>query len=972
MINYSKAIHDGAETAFVNKEHLSDAAYKPQFLFNDFNNGIKILSALEQELNRCDDFIISVAFITMGGITPLLQTLRELKAAGKKGKILTTDYLTFSEPKALDKLSEFDNIELKMFSTGDDAVGFHTKGYIFRKDELYTVIVGSSNITRDALTRNKEWNSRIVSTQNGEYITNLLTEFEVLWNAENTKYYTEVKETYKTRFDIVQRQKETAKNTPIADNTEEILQPNTMQVNFVKNFLSLRQNGEKKGLLISATGTGKTYASAFALREAGVKKVLFIVHREQIAKQALDSFRQVFGKTVSMGLLSGNSKCFDADYLFATMQTVSKEEILTQFRQTEFDTIVIDEVHRAGAGSYRKIMAYFTPEFWLGMTATPERSDGFDIYALFDHNIAYEIRLQKAMEEDMLCPFHYFGISDLEVDGQVFDDKTNISNFRLLVSEERVEHVISQIHYYGYSGNRPKGLIFCSRLEEAQELSRKFNERGFRTVALRGSDGQEQREDCIDRLTNDFRKDYLDYIFTVDIFNEGVDIPDINQIIMLRPTESQIIFVQQLGRGLRKAANKEYVVILDFIGNYTNNFMIPMALSGDKSYSKDTIRRYVREGNRVIPGSSTIHFDEISRKRIYASIDKVSTTKKLLTEKYLEYRYKLGRIPTLCEFYRDSEIDPLLFLDYAGSYHGFLTGITKDEPEYKVKFEVPETNVLEFFSSLLAKGKRPHELLLVKMLAERSACTRTELISGLAEYGLQRPDESIDSAIRFLKGEFVNTQGEKARYRSLGLLEETADGVSVGERLQKFLANPALKEQLEDVIQLGLMRFEDIYRKEMDSAGFALYQKYSRKDVCHLLNWEHDDSATMYGYRIKYNTCPIFVTYDKKEDVSASTNYADEFVTSSVFSWMTRNRVTLASDEAQAIIHSRENHTKIMLFVKKSDDEGADFYYMGQVRPIEWNETTIPDKNGKRLPIVNFRFEMEKAVRADIYDYITA
>lgn len=969
-----RRIMAGVNTAFIEKTTCSNAEYRPQLISNRFREGKKVLSSVEHELATCDEFFISVAFITMSGIVPLLQTLKELKASGKKGKILTTDYLTFSEPKALEKLAKFDNIELRMFETEGSAEGFHTKGYIFKSRELYTIIIGSSNITISALTRNKEWNTRIVSSENGEYAAEILAEFYELWNAPNTKPYSDFIELYKTKYGLVKQQQELARKTQPIPLEVFKLSPNNMQVHFVKNVRDLRNSGEKKALLISATGTGKTYASAFCLRDQNPKRALFIVHRETIARQAIESYKKVFGTTKTFGLLSGSSKIYDTDYLFATMNMMAKRETMERFAKDEFDTIIIDEVHRAGAESYQRIMSYFEPNFWLGMTASPDRTDGFDIYALFDHNIAYEIRLQQAMEEDLLCPFHYFGISDLEIEGVVLDDSTGVRNFSFLVSEERVEHILTQLAYYGYSGDRPKGLIFCSRKDEARELSAAFNIRGYRSIFLCGDDSAEYREECIERLTSDTSDDYLEYIFTVDIFNEGVDIPDVNQIVMLRPTESPIVFIQQLGRGLRKAPGKEYVIILDFIGNYLNNFMIPIALSGDRSYNKDTIRRYVREGTKVIPGSSTIHFDEVSRKRIYASIDTLTTTKKLLTDKYLVLRYKLGRIPTVCDFYKYSEIDPLLFIDYAGSYHNFLLKIgNKAEADYHVKFSISEANLLDFVSTLLANGKRPHELLIVKRVAETGRCTSEELGGDLNRYGLEYDVSTVNAAISFLQGEFINTQSEKAKYGSVGLIDNQNGTLVAGEKLARALKAPHFLDQLVDVLSFGLMRFEDIYLPQLDDSGLTLYQKYSRKDVCRILNWEHDDSSTMYGYRIKYNTCPIFVTYEKSEEVlSGSTGYADEFVNNSQFSWMTRNRVTLESDESQAIINSQDSGLRIFLFVKKSDGEGSDFYYMGQMTPKEWHQTTIKDKNNKELPIMNFQFEMKQAVREDIYDYFTA
>lgn len=373
---------------------------------------------------------------------------------------------------------------------------------------------------------------------------------------------------------------------------------------------------------MTRAGTRKTYASAFAMRELGFRKVLFLVHRNQIAKQAKKSYRKVFGSSVSMGMVTGQYQEMDKDYIFATIQTISKEQTLHAFERTAFDAIIIDEAHHSSANSYKKVMEYFTPKLWLGMTATPDKRDdnleGRNIYEIFNHQIAYEIRLQDAMEEDLLCPFHYFGITDLEV---IADEakgaEEKLENFRYLTSDERVANVMKQAEFFSYSGDRVKGLIFCSRIDEAKELSKKFNKRGWRTQVLSGNDSESARADAIERLAADAGENILDYIISVDIFSEGVDVPEINQVIMLRPTESPIVFIQQLGRGLRKAENKEYVVVLDFIGNYRNNFMIPIALSGDRSYNKDNIRRYVTEGGRVIPGASTIHFDEISRKRIF-------------------------------------------------------------------------------------------------------------------------------------------------------------------------------------------------------------------------------------------------------------------------------------------------------------------------------------------------------------------
>lgn len=649
------------QTAYLDHTINSNLAYRPEFISNNYKLGKKVLVSIEEELQRCEEFCISVAFITKSGITPLLQTLKDLEQRNIPGKILMTNYLMFSEPEALEKLAGLKNIELRMYVTNAETGGFHTKGYIFRKEEIYRIIIGSSNMTLSAITKNKEWNTKIVSTEQGELTQAVLQEFDELWQDEHTLAFEDFIDSYRQDYlaeKMIRKQKQQAASESVVELENYRLKPNKMQVAFVKNVMEMRAHQIDRALLLSSTGTGKSLASAFMLREMETRRALFVVHREQIAKQTLKSYKRVFGASRSYGLLSGNSRDFDAEFLFATMQMISKEEIMSRYAPGDFDVIILDECHHAGAESYQKIMRYFKPKFWLGMTASPDTNQ-YDIYSIFDHHIAYEIRLQQALEEDLLCPFHYFGITDLEINGKVFDDNAGVKNFSNLISDARVDYVIDKANYYGFSGERVKGLIFCSRKDEAKELSKKFNERGLRTEVLTGEDDQTRRETVIARLIDDEDVDnQLDYIFTVDIFNEGVDIPEINQVIMLRPTQSPVVFIQQLGRGLRKYEGKEYVVILDFIGNYMNNFMIPIALSGDRSYNKDAMRRYIREGARVIPGSSTIHFDEISKKRIYASIDTARTNDmKLLKESYTTLKYKLGRIPTIRDFKEFGAID---------------------------------------------------------------------------------------------------------------------------------------------------------------------------------------------------------------------------------------------------------------------------------------------------------------------------
>ena len=896
--NVINELKSGLSAAYINGSSAANLAYKPAFVSNNPEEGKKVISSVEDELLRCEEFQISVAFITMGGVTPLLQTLKELEEKGVKGQILTTNYLNFSEPRALEKLNGLKNITLKMYDVEAAGNGFHTKGYIFKKEEIYRIIIGSSNMTSAALTVNKEWNTKLVSTENGEVAKEIVEEFQKLWDSENALLYDDFYEVYKERYNIIKHQREIAKSEEIPSLEQYRLKPNSMQERFIANLRKILEQGEERALLISATGTGKTYASAFAMRELGFKRVLFLVHRGQLARQTKKSYEKVFAKSVSLGLVGAGYHEYDADYVFATIQTLNRDEHLLQYDKNAFDCIILDEAHHVPADTYQKVMKHFTPKLWLGMTATPDKRDdnieGRNVYELFDHQIAYEIRLQQAMEENLLCPFHYFGITDLAIIG---DDEEASRDFSVLTSDERVKHIINEADYYGYSGDKVKGLIFCSSIKETEELSEKFNHminpstgQKFRTIALNGSASEQERQNAFERLAmnkEDATADHepLDYIFSVEILNEGVDIVEVNQVIMLRPTQSPIVFIQQLGRGLRKAYGKEYVVILDFIGNYNNNFMIPIALSGDRTYNKDNIRRYIMEGGRVIPGASTVHFDEISRKRIFVSVDKANFSDiKLIRENYTNLKNKLGHIPRLLDFDDYGEMDVIRIFDNnsLGSYYKFLV---KYEKEYKIRLSENEEKVIEFVSKKLANGKRIQELRMLKrMLAYARGSSKLGLFAGLSEdmkeYGKIVSQNQKENIVNVMTNEFPAGSGKKT-YSQCVFIEDDGTDYKPTKTFMQMLLNDKFYEMLQELVEFGIRRYERNYKNTYKQTDLVLYQKYTYEDVCRLLNWEQNEvPLNIGGYKFdkKTKTFPVFINYDKSENISDTTKYEDHFI----------------------------------------------------------------------------------------------
>lgn len=990
MTGYNDAIRNGFETAYIDGSVVSNAAYQPQFVSNNYKKGKKVLSSIEDELLACDQFQISVAFITLGGIEPLLQTLKELEKKNIPGEILTTNYLNFSEPKALEKLNELHNITIKMYDVETADAGFHTKGYIFKKEEIYRIIIGSSNMTKSALTTNREWNTRVVSTERGQVAKEILEEFNALWFSEHALDFEDFYEAYKEKYRIIKRQREIAKQEQVTYIEKYKLQPNSMQAGFISNLRKILAAGEERALLISATGTGKTYASAFAMRELDFKRVLFLVHRGQLARQTKKSYEKVFAQTVSMGLVGAGYHDYDKDYIFATVQTLNRDSHLMEYKPDDFDCIILDEAHHSSADTYQKVMNYFKPKLWLGMTATPDKRDdnapGKNIYEIFNHQIAYEIRLQQAMEENMLCPFHYFGITDVSLlnDKQISARKMTERDFNMLTGDERVKHIITQANYFGYSGEKIKGLIFCSRIDESIELSNKFNHminpetgRFYRTIALNGDSSEDERQTAFERLAmneEDAADDVtpLDYIFSVEILNEGVDIVEVNQVIMLRPTESPIVFIQQLGRGLRKAEGKEFVVILDFIGNYNNNFMIPIALSGDRSYNPDTIRKYVISGNNTIPGASTVHFDEIAKNKIFASIDKIKGMKTIIKDSYVSLKNRLGRIPYLLDFYENGEIDPLVIIKEYKTYQNFLVSV--EGKTYIGKITEEEGVILEYLSKTILSGARPYELEILRQLLKEGSVNFERLNKEFNEnYGYEIDFGSFDNAVEVLQGKFVSKEEEYKKYCHIDIVESNENRML--RRLESFakrLQHTEFYKQVDDIVEVGLRRYAEKYASGTESdSPFVLYEKYSRRDVSLLMNCGRDLSSTMYGMKRIDDDVFIFVTYhkeessDDKEYVDGKPDYADSFEDNMIFKWDSQMGRGIDSSYVADVVEAKRKH----LLVKKSDAE-TNFYYIGQFDIVDIKPAKKKDNGGKERDIAKFHMKMHHAVREDLLRYL--
>ncbi len=965
MAELNDEFYDNIKSGFIEKSIDSSGEFIPRLLTNEKSEGVKVLSSIIAELNTCEEFWFSVAFLTNGGLQTLVNTFKELQNHQIKGKILVSQYLNFTQPEALKRLLKFENIELRI-NTNEN---FHSKGYLFKKGGYYNLIVGSSNLTASALSTNKELNLKVSAKDESYIIQKALLEFST-----DFKNSTIVDLDYINRYQLEYENGKRFQSEYLFKQIEinpagtKVITPNSMQKEALANLKKLREEGKNKALLISATGTGKTYLSAFDAKEFNPIRLLFVVHRANIAQAAMETFIRVFGIQKSIGFYSGSRKDVEKDFIFSTIQTISRDEHLNKFPRDHFDYIIIDESHRAGADSYQKIVNYFNPKFLLGMTATPERTDGFDVFSLYGHNIAYEIRLQKALEIDILSPFHYFGVTDMTINGQEVEEK---ADFNLLTSDERVNRIIEQSQFYSCDDGNIRGLVFCSKVEEAKELSIQFTKRGFRSIALSGESSEDQRNEAIDRLESDDLSDKIDYIFTVDIFNEGIDIPRVNQVIMLRPTQSAIIFVQQLGRGLRKAEGKEYLTVIDFIGNYTNNFLIPIALFGDTSYNKDNLRKLIAGGSNQIPGTSTINFDKISKEKIYSAIDQSNfSLKKDLIKDYDLLKYKIGYHPMMMDFLQHGSRDPFLYVEYAGSYFQFVSSI---EPDLAGKLTADQLAILKLYSTEVNNAKRVEESELLYILLTKGEVKISEFVKLIyGKYGFVPTIETMVSVISNLNFYFINKRNSIKELGSKDLVEQNGDLISISGFFNQQLKNTTFHRYLLDSVYYGISRFDKTFELSKYLDGFLLHHKYSRKDICRILNWDKNEESTMYGYSIKYNTCPIFVNYHKEDNIAASTKFEDKFINSSHFQWFSKPRRNMESKDVSAIKNHNDS-LRLSLFIKKSNGEGTDFYYMGDVKPIDesFEVTTILDDHGNSVSVVKVIFKLNQPVEDSLYDYLT-
>ena len=898
------------------------------------NVNTSFLNKIKSNLKKCKSFNFSVSFIKKAGLVLLEREIEEALERGAKGRIITSTYQNFTDIGSLEQFynwqKEFDNFEchLDYECFGDN--GFHTKGYLFEYDDSIEFIVGSSNITRFALLKNYEWNVSLISKDNLESYNDALIEFELIWD-KTLELDTKLIEKYRLQLDYAIEKWD----MDYVNAMDAKINPNSMQRKALRELRRYRDTGVKKALIISATGSGKTYLAAFDARNFGAKRLLYIVHRESILKDAKESFVKVFGAERTYGFYTGNENSLEADFIFATSNMLGRH--LDSFKKDEFDYIIYDEVHHVVAETGKKIFEYFEPEFILGLTATPERMDNQDIFTLFDQNVPFELRLRDAINNDLVVPFHYYGIRDQLVDYSYKDKMTIAKN---IAEQNNIEFIKSQIEKYRKPGEKLKCIAFCTNIQSCRLMAEELYEEGYHTISLTGINDTGVRIKAFKDLQDE--NNLLEIICTVDILNEGVDIPQVNMVLFLRPTESQTVFIQQLGRGLRKYPGKDYVTVLDFIGNnYDRAVQIAMALGTlgkttymEKAYLKEMIRTNFESLD--IP-EVKIEIDDLSKEEIINFIDKTNFNSRVFLEKdYKNFKSYInnGSYPTHMDFL-NSDVSPdlirIIKSTFSGSknksYYNFLKKIDEDTIPM---FDDKQIAFINNMEDLLPLARLDEYLIIEQAIKEHTIDLKR--IEGINEH---ITDKTLENAYNNL--------------RSLSLVENNEIDLT-------NIEDGEFKDYLLDTLNYGIVRYN---REFGEYTGlFKLYRNYYKEQASRIMLKNGIlQKGTYYEDDIAY----IFAGIKKGEE--GRLNYKDKFINNKIFQWESIANVSESEKE-----HLR-NSKKVHLFIRKMESEDTvtlPYTYFG-LGTFTNERDSYTEEDGKRHSTLLYDIVLDDEVPEDYY-----
>jgi len=604
----------------------------------------RMVDALRYGLTNSSEVSICVSFLRCSGLNLFLEELKTFLKKQGKIQLLTSTYLNITQPEALEVLMGLERVELRL---QDGSVGFHTKFYFFKNlDGSAYCWVGSSNLTKGGIAANIEWNLKHTDLS---VIQDCKVNFHKLWSREDVfPLDQKILEKYREKYKRSKEKTTIAHHSKSLKEENEVCKPNAAQVEALRGLKNIRDKGFIRAVVIAATGLGKTFLAAFDAREVNAKSLLFIAHREEILNQAESTYKKVFREEIDPKILAGGKHLENANFVFATVQSLSQAKNRELIKRN-YDYVVIDEFHHTAASSYQKILDVIQPKFLLGLTATPERQDGHDVLKICEYNIAYEVRLPEAINRGWLIPFHYFGVADESVNYENINwrsgkfDPTELEH--ALILEERVDEVLKHALEKGFDGNKRATVGFCAGVHHANFMADQFNLKGYTSESVTGKIKSEDRQKIYARFTD--INDPLEWLFVADVLNEGIDIPEINSILFLRPTESSALFLQQLGRGLRPHPDIEVLTIIDFVGHHKNAWTSLKALN-DPHRTLGSQNTYNLD---ITPPENCEIVLEEKTKEILVKIKNIASSKAdICKEAYEKLRLELNHPPKPIDF----------------------------------------------------------------------------------------------------------------------------------------------------------------------------------------------------------------------------------------------------------------------------------------------------------------------------------